>query len=103
VLTSIANDFGFDRVFARQVEGIGRAGDIACAISTSGRSPNVLRGIEAARARGLATMALTGRDGGPLGGLVDLHLNVPGDSTPRIQEVHRTLIHAICELVEGDV
>jgi phosphoheptose isomerase len=102
VLTSIANDYGFDRVFARQIEGLGKAGDVACAISTSGRSPNVVKGIEAARARGLTTIALTGRDGGTLGGLVDIHINVPSSSTPRVQEVQRTLIHALCELVERD-
>jgi phosphoheptose isomerase len=100
VLTSIANDYGFERVFARQIEGLGRPGDIACAISTSGRSPNVLTGIDAAVAGGLRTIALTGRDGGALGGRVDVHINVPSDATPRVQEVHRTIIHAICELVE---
>jgi D-sedoheptulose 7-phosphate isomerase len=101
VLTSVANDFGFDRVFVRQIEALGRTGDVVCAISTSGRSPNVIKGIEAATSRGLTTIALTGRDGGAAGGMVDIHINVPSASTPRVQEVHRTLIHAICELVEG--
>lgn len=100
VLTSIANDYSFERVFARQIEGIGRAGDVAFGISTSGKSPNVIAGFEAARARGLRTIALTGGDGGAMGPLVDIHINVPSASTPRVQEVHRTLLHVICDLVE---
>ncbi|HEX7795201.1 MAG TPA: D-sedoheptulose 7-phosphate isomerase [Vicinamibacterales bacterium] len=100
VLTSIANDYSFDRVFARQIEALGRHGDIALGISTSGRSPNVIAGFTAARAHGLRTIALTGGDGGALGPLVDIHINVPSTSTPRVQEVHRTLLHVICDLVE---
>jgi len=100
VLTSVANDESFDRVFARQVEGLGRRGDVALGISTSGRSPNVIAGFTAARARGLRTIALTGGDGGAVGPLVDIHINVPSTSTPRVQEVHRTLLHVICDLVE---
>jgi phosphoheptose isomerase len=101
VLTAIANDSAFERVFARQVEALGRPGDVAVGISTSGRSANVRAGLEAARARGLATVALTGRDGGDLGALATVHLNVPDPSTPRVQEAHRTILHALCELVEG--
>ena len=101
ILTAVANDDSFDRVFARQVEALGRPGDVALGISTSGSSPSVVRGLEAARARGLTTIALTGRDGGVIGREADVHVNVPGESTARIQEVHRTLIHAICELIEG--
>jgi phosphoheptose isomerase len=100
VLTSVANDESFDRVFARQIEGLGRKGDVALGISTSGRSPNVVAGLNAARARGLKTIALTGADGGAVGSLVDIHINVPSSSTPRVQEVHRTLLHVICDLVE---
>jgi D-sedoheptulose 7-phosphate isomerase len=100
VLTSIANDDSFDRVFARQIEGLGRRGDVALGISTSGRSANVIAGFKAARSQGLRTIALTGGDGGVLGRLVDIHINVPSTSTPRVQEVHRTLLHVICELVE---
>lgn len=103
VLTSIANDYGYDRVFARQVEALGRSGDVAIAITTSGRSPNVVRALEAARARSLTTVALTGRDGGEAGRVADVHVNVPSDSTPRVQEVHRTLLHVVCDLVEGDL
>ena len=100
VLTSIANDYGFERVFARQIEALGRGGDVAVGISTSGTSPNVLAGIEAANARGLTTVALTGRDGGSIGRAAAIHINVAGTSTARVQEVHRTVIHAICALVE---
>jgi len=103
VLTSIGNDDAFDRVFARQVEALGRKGDVALAISTSGASPNVIAALEAGRARGLRTIALTGRDGGALGRAADIHVNVPSESTPRVQEVHRTLLHVICELVERDL
>jgi phosphoheptose isomerase len=101
LLTSLANDYGFERVFARQVEALGRAGDVAFAITTSGTSPNVLRALEAARDKGLRTIALTGRDGGEAGRLAEIHVNVPDDCTARVQEVHITLIHAICELVEA--
>lgn len=100
VLTSVANDYSFERVFARQVEGLGRPGDVAFGISTSGRSANVVTALEAARARGLTTIALTGRDGGPAAAAADVHINVPDDSAAAVQEVHRTLIHAICALVE---
>jgi D-sedoheptulose 7-phosphate isomerase len=100
VLTSVANDESFERVFARQIEAIGRSGDVVLGISTSGRSPNVIAGLKASRAQGLRTIALTGGDGGLIGPLVDIHINVPSTSTPRVQEVHRTLLHVICELVE---
>ena len=100
VLTSIGNDDAFERVFARQIEALGQSGDVALGISTSGRSPNVIAGFETARARGLRTIALTGGDGGAIGQLVDIYINVPSTSTPRVQEVHRTLLHVICDLVE---
>jgi len=101
ILTAVANDYSFDRVFARQIEALGRPGDVALGISTSGGSPSVVQGLETARERGLTTIALTGRDGGATGRAADVHVNVPDESTARIQEVHRTLIHAICELIEG--
>ncbi|HEX2454114.1 MAG TPA: SIS domain-containing protein [Vicinamibacterales bacterium] len=100
VLTSVANDYGFERVFARQVEALGRAGDVAVAISTSGESPNVAAGVDAAHTRDMQVVALTGRNGGRVGARADVHLNVPHASAARVQEVHRTLIHAICEIVE---
>jgi D-sedoheptulose 7-phosphate isomerase len=100
VLTSVGNDDSFDRVFARQVEALGRPGDVALGISTSGQSPNVVAGLVTARARGLRTIALTGHDGGAAGRAADMHVNVPSDRTPRVQEVHRTLLHVLCELIE---
>jgi D-sedoheptulose 7-phosphate isomerase len=99
-LTSIANDYGFSEVFARQIQALGRAGDIAIAISTSGNSPNVLRGLEAARARGLITVGFSGGTGGKLVGLVDHALVVPSTVVARIQEAHITLGHVLCELVD---
>ncbi|CAN5825655.1 N/A [soil metagenome] len=101
VLTSIGNDYTFDRVFERQVEALGRPRDVAFAITTSGDSPNVLRGLAAARECGMMTIALTERDGGKAGRFADIHVNVPDSSTPRVQEVHLTLIHVICELIEA--
>jgi len=100
VVTAIANDYGYENVFTRQVEGLGREGDVAFGISTSGRSPNVLAALTTAKARGMTTIALTGRDGGPIGAAADIHVNVAEASTARVQEVHRTAIHAICTLIE---
>ncbi len=100
VLTAVGNDCGFDQIFARQVEAHGRAGDVLLLISTSGSSPNVLAAARAGCARGLRTIGLTGRDGGELGRSVDLHLNVPAASTARVQEVHGTILHVLCDLVE---
>jgi len=99
VVTALANDFGYDEVFARQVEAFGRPGDVALGITTSGRSPNVLRALERARARGVGTIVLTGRCAG-LKMPADVQVAVPDDRTPRIQEVHGTLLHILCELVE---
>jgi phosphoheptose isomerase len=103
VLTSIANDYGFERIFARQIEALGQPGDVAFAITTSGESANTIQALEAARAMRLTTIAMTGRDGGAAGRLADVHVNVPSASTPRIQEVHRTLLHVICDLVETEL
>jgi D-sedoheptulose 7-phosphate isomerase len=100
VLTSIGNDYAFDRIFARQVEALGRKGDVAFGITTSGASPNVVTALVAARALGLQTIALTGGDGGAAGRAAAIHVNVPADSPARVQEVHRTLLHVICDLVE---
>jgi phosphoheptose isomerase len=100
VVTSIANDYGYDRVFSRQIEGLGRRGDIALGISTSGRSANVAAALVAAKTAGLFTIALTGRDGGTIGAGADVHINVAEQSTARVQEVHRTILHAICALIE---
>ena len=101
-MTSVANDYGFERVFARQIEALGRPGDVALGISTSGGSANVVIALAEAREGGLITIALTGRDGGAAGDAAEIHVNVPEESTARIQEVHRTLIHAMCELIEEE-
>ena len=90
-------------MFTRQIEGLGSAGDVAFGISTSGRSKNVEVALAVAKARGLSTIALTGRDGGRMGADADIHLNVPEQSTPRIQEIHRTIMHAICSLIDAAV
>ena len=99
-ITCIANDYGYEELFARQVRAHGRKGDIAIGISTSGNSPNVLKGVEAARDCGLTTIAWTGANGGKLAGLVDYPFIVPSTVTSRIQESHITLGHVLCELVE---
>jgi D-sedoheptulose 7-phosphate isomerase len=101
-LTAIGNDYGFDRVFARQLEGLGKAGDVAIGITTSGNSPNVLRALETGNARGMITVALTGR-GGAAGSIARLHVRVDEERTARIQEVHATVLHVICELIEHEL
>jgi D-sedoheptulose 7-phosphate isomerase len=100
-LTAIGNDYGFERIFARQVEALCRPGDLVIGISTSGNSPNVLRAMEMARAMGVGTAGLSGRDGGRLKGLVDACLVAPADNTARIQEVHLLAGHILCDLVEA--
>ena len=102
-LTAIANDYGYDQIFARQVRALGRPGDLLVAISTSGRSPSVLRAVEAAREGGLRTIGLTGGDGGELAGLADQAVVVPATSTARIQEAHITIGHIACEVMEGQL
>jgi D-sedoheptulose 7-phosphate isomerase len=99
-LTAIGNDYGYDHVFERQVQGLGRPGDVFIAISTSGRSPNILKAIEAARAGGLFVIGFTGRNGGDMGAGCDLCLVAPSDSTPLIQQLHITFGHIVCGLVE---
>lgn len=100
VLTAIGNDLGFERVFSRQIEALGRPGDVAIGISTSGRSPNVIEGLRVARDRGLHTVAFGGGDGGRLGEVSDLMLIVPSRTTSRIQEMHITLGQMLCGAVE---
>jgi len=99
-ITCIANDYGYDELFARQILAHGQKGDIAIAISTSGNSSNVLKGVEAARAIGLTTIASTGGTGGKLAGMVEYAFIVPSKVTARIQESHITLGHVLCELIE---
>ncbi|MFH0812726.1 MAG: D-sedoheptulose 7-phosphate isomerase [Pseudomonadota bacterium] len=100
ILTSVSNDRSFDEVFARQIAALGKEGDIAWGITTSGKSPNMIRAFETARERGLVTVGFTGKDGGTVASMVHYNLNVASDLTPRIQETHLTLAHVICELVE---
>ena len=100
VLTAIGNDYGYERVFERQVLGLGAAGDALIAISTSGRSPNILRAIEAARRKGLAVIGFTGRSGGDMAARCDLCLCAPADATPLIQQIHIAAGHVVCGLVE---
>jgi D-sedoheptulose 7-phosphate isomerase len=102
ILTSVANDYSFKQVFARQIEALGRPGDVALGISTSGESPNVVTALQTAKAQGLKTVALTGRDGGTVGRVADIHVNVPDQNTQRVQEVHQTLIHVLCEAIEAN-
>jgi D-sedoheptulose 7-phosphate isomerase len=102
VVTALANDLGFTEVFARQVEAFGRPGDVALGLTTSGASKNVLVGLETARRLGLRTIALTGRAAG-LTIPADIHVAVPAERTPRVQEVHGTLLHVLCELIEDEM
>lgn len=101
VVTCIANDFGYDDVFGRQVEALATDADVVVGISTSGRSENVVRGLRAARARGAAAVAWTGADPGPAGEAADLVLAVPSTTTARIQEMHTVLMHTICVAVDA--
>jgi D-sedoheptulose 7-phosphate isomerase len=99
-LTSIANDRGYTEVFARQVEGLGKKGDAAVALSTSGNSPSIVKAVKTCKAMGITTIALTGEGGGRLAESADLLLDVPSRSTPRIQEVHLLFIHLMAEALE---
>jgi D-sedoheptulose 7-phosphate isomerase len=100
VITSIANDFSYEQVFVRQIQALGRAGDVAFAISTSGRSRNVLDALAEARRRQLTTIALVGSRTDGVDAVADIVIAVPAENTARIQEAHRTVLHALCELVE---
>jgi phosphoheptose isomerase len=101
LITATGNDYGFDEIFARQIRGFGNPGDVLIAITTSGKSNNIRRAIEEARARKLKTVALLGRDGGPAAGLAEIDLIVKGESTARIQEAHKFILHVICEICEA--
>ena len=103
VLTACSNDFGYETVFARQVEALGREGDVLIAISTSGNSASVLLAVEAARARSITTIAMTGESGGRMRGTCDLHLAAPSDRTQNIQECHIMMGHILCGLVEQEL
>lgn len=100
ILTAAANDFGFEAVYSRQIESLVSAGDVIVAISTSGKSPNIVRGAEAGRARGAFVVGMTGETGGELASRVDLLINVPSQDAQRIQEAHITIGHIVCDLIE---
>lgn len=105
-LTAIANDYGFDEMFARQIAALGRAGDVLLGISTSGNSPNVLRAVAAAQENGLSVVALTGREGGDIAAALtsaDIELRVPSERTARIQEVHALIVHCLCDLIDAEI
>jgi D-sedoheptulose 7-phosphate isomerase len=102
-MTAIGNDYGYDEVFARQVAGLGRPGDVAVGLSTSGSSLNVVRGLEAARELGMITVAMTGAGGGKVAAVVDVCVRVPSEDTPRVQELCMMLGHTLCELVEREL
>jgi D-sedoheptulose 7-phosphate isomerase len=99
-LTAIANDYGFEQVFARQVEGLGRRGDVLLALSTSGRSPNIVAALRTARQRGLVTIGFTGSKGETMGALCDHLLVAPTDDTPVVQQIYLTVAHGICDAIE---
>lgn len=100
ILTSVGNDFSYDDIFVKQIQALGKKGDLALGISTSGNSPNVLSGISVAKEMGLKTAALTGKEGGKLIAVADLTLNVPVASTPAIQEAHIWVEHLLCQIVD---
>ncbi|HJD97015.1 SIS domain-containing protein [Mailhella massiliensis] len=99
-LTAVGNDYGYEEVFARQVRGLGRPGDVLVAFSTSGGSPNVVKAIDAARERGMTVVGLTGKGGGRMASMCDYLLNVPHDHTPLIQEMHEACMHLLCQLID---
>ena len=103
MITAVGNDFGFERVFERQVRGLGRAGDVLLAISTSGRSPNILAALKAARETGITAIGFTGATGGEMAALCRLCLLAPSDQTPQIQQIHIVAAHAVCGLVERNL
>ncbi len=103
VITSLSNDFGYDEVFARQIEALGCEGDTAFAISTSGNSPNIINAIRTAAGKGMKTVGLTGKGGGKMAGLCDTAIIIPSEVTPRIQEGHVLVYHILCELIEKKV
>lgn len=103
VLTSISNDYGFERLFARQIEALGNKGDVLFSLSTSGNSPNIIEGINEAVKKGMINIGFTGRSGGKMKSLCDLCLNIPSDETPRIQEAHILIGHIICSEIENTI
>ena len=102
-LTAIGNDYGYDQVFSRQLEGMGQSGDVFIGISTSGNSVNIIKAFEVAKKKNITTVALTGRDGGEMAKMADIALVVPSNSTPRIQETHILIGHILCDIIEQEI
>jgi D-sedoheptulose 7-phosphate isomerase len=102
-LTAIGNDYGYDKVFSRQVEGMSQAGDLFIGISTSGNSQNIVNAFESAKQRGVTTVALVGRDGGKMAAMADFAIIIPSNSTPRIQESHILIGHILCDIIEKEL
>lgn len=102
-LTAIGNDYGYDMVFSRQLEGMGTSGDIFFGISTSGNSQNIIKAFEVAKQKNIISIALTGRDGGEMSKIADYSIIVPSNSTPRIQESHLLIEHIICDIIEKEM
>src|SRR5438105_10919591 len=103
ILTALGNDYGYEKVFSRQIQALGQAGDTAIGISTSGNSPSILDALDAARARGLFTIGFTGESGGKMNGRADVLFRVPSKQTPRIQETHLLLGHILCDLADREI
>lgn len=102
-LTAIGNDYGYDKVFSRQLEGMGQSGDLFIGISTSGNSQNIINAFEVAKQKGITTVALVGRDGGMMAKMADMAIVVPSESTPRIQESHILIGHILCDIIEKEI
>ncbi len=102
-LTAIGNDYGYDKIFSRQLEGMGQEGDVFIGISTSGNSQNLVNAFKVAREKGIKTVALVGKDGGEMAKMADIALIVPSDSTPRIQESHILIGHILCDVIEKEI
>ncbi|CAN7742672.1 D-sedoheptulose 7-phosphate isomerase [Paenibacillus sp. LjRoot153] len=103
ILTAIGNDYGYEQLFARQIQANGQSGDLFIGISTSGNSPNVIRGLEMCRAMGITTIGLTGESGGSMAALCDICIRIPSQETPRIQEAHIMIGHILCAIVEESI
>jgi D-sedoheptulose 7-phosphate isomerase len=103
IITSIGNDFGYDQIFKKQIEGLGKKGDIFFAISTSGNSENIMQSINVCKDKGITIVGLTGKNGGKMNEVCDINICIPGNITPRIQECHGLIIHIICEIIETEI
>ncbi len=102
-LTAIGNDYGFEKIFERQIEALGQEGDVLIALTTSGNSQNLINAIEKAKSKGMRTIGLLGKDGGKMKNTSSIEIVIPSDNTPRIQEAHITIMHMICEIVEEEL